>query len=104
MRDGYGQFGVEDSEDLDLMEIRVHDKPNSWAGVSASGMVYLQGDLHPLGSATALIKAAKENVPYVSVSAVRVLYPSEWLRAECMHDADRTRVIDNLCGFVRGAR
>ena len=103
MGDVYGDHGVEDSEDLDLLEVRIGEQPVSWAGITRpGGDVYLQGDLHPLGSATALIKAAKEHVPYVAVSAVRVLYPAEWLRSECLHDRDRLRVIDNLERFVRG--
>ena len=96
-------YGVDESEDLDLLEINVAGQPATWAGFArGSGMVYLQGDLHPLGSSLALLKAAKEHVPYVAVNAVRVLFPGEWLRAECMHDADRCRVIDNMSRFVRG--
>lgn len=99
----YEQSDVDETEDLDLMEIRVGEQRVSWAGITRpGGDVYLQGDIHPLGSATALIKAAKDHVPYVAVSAVQVLYPSEWLRAECLHDMDRLRVIGNLERFVRG--
>ena len=95
-------FDVEDEEELDLHEVRVSDMPMTWVGVSKSGYVYLPGDIHPLGSATALIKAAKEHVPYVAVSAVRVLYPADWLRGECLHDPDRLRIIGNLERIARG--
>lgn len=95
-------FDVEDEEELDLHEVRVSDMPMTWVGVSKSGYVYLLGDIHPLGSATALIKAAKEHVPYVAVSAVRVLYPADWLRGECLHDPDRLRIIGNLERIARG--
>ena len=102
MADTYGEHGVDDSDDLDLMEIRIGENIVAWAGITQpDGLVYLEGNTHPLGAATALIKAAKEHVPYVAVSAVRVLFPAEWLRAECLHDRDRLRVIDNLERFVR---
>ena len=97
-----GQFDTDETEDLDLMEVRAGDKPVGWAGITRpDGRVYLGGDIHPLGSALAMLKAAKEHVPYVAVSAVRVMFPAEWLRAECMHDADRLRIIDNLSSWVR---
>jgi hypothetical protein len=103
MADTYGEHGVDDADDLDLMQICIAGQPNTWAGITRpDGDVYLQGDLHPLGSATALIKAAKEHVPYVPVSAVQVLFPADWLRGECLHDTDRQRVITNLTAFVRG--
>lgn len=103
MRNAFEQSDVDEAEDLDLMEVKVGERRVSWAGITRpGGDVYLQGDLHPLGSATALIKAAKDHVPYVAVSAVQVLYPSEWLRAECLHDMDRLRVIGQLESFVRG--
>jgi hypothetical protein len=74
-----------------------------------SGTLYLRGDLHPLGSATALLTAAARHVPYIAVSAVEVLYPSDWLRGECMGDLDRMRIITNLenyarSGFSNGSR
>jgi hypothetical protein len=65
-------------------------------------MVYVSGEIHPLGAATSLIKAAKEHVPYIAVSAVEVLYPADWLRGECLHDPDRLRIINNLERFTRG--
>jgi hypothetical protein len=97
-------FDTEEDEDLDLMEIRAGDVPVQWMGVSSSGLVYLQGDLHPDGSAIALLKAAKTHVPYVAVSAVRVLFPADWLAGECAHDMDRLRVIQNAVAFARGSR
>ena len=95
-------FDTDEAEDLDLMQICIPGQPVSWAGITVpDGHVYLQGDIHPLGSATALIKAAKDHVPYVPVSAVQVLFPAEWLAAECLADTDRLRVIANLSSFVR---
>jgi hypothetical protein len=95
-------FDTDEADDLDLMQICIPGQEVSWAGITRpDGHVYLQGDIHCLGSATALIKAAKEHVPYVAVSAVQVLFPAEWLAAECIHDTDRLRVIANLCAFVR---
>jgi hypothetical protein len=96
------EFDTDESEDLDLMQLCIPGQAVTWAGITRpGGNVYLQGDLHALGSATALIKAAKEHVPYVPVSAVQVLFPAEWLAAECLHDTDRLRVIANLSSFVR---
>lgn len=93
---------VEDSEDLIILAIKGRGvQPGLHAGISASGVVYLQGDLHPLGSASALLTAAKQHVPYVAISAVQVLYPADWLRGECAHDADRLRVIGNMEELVR---
>lgn len=93
---------VEDSEDLVILEIKGHRiQPGMHAGISASGLVYLPGDIHPLGSASALLTAAKQQVPYVAVSAVQVLFPSDWLKGECAHDLDRLRVIGNMEELVR---
>ena len=95
---------VDESEDLDLFEVRVGETMTvGTVGVSESGMVYVNGDIHPLGSATALIRAAQDGVPYVSVSAVAVLYPADWLRGECLHDADRQRVIAGLERVARAS-
>ncbi|MFN9473760.1 hypothetical protein [Acidovorax sp.] len=98
------EYGSEE-ENLHLIELQAPGGVAPLqAGVTASGMVYLRGDLHPLGSATALIKAACEHVPYAAVSAVSVLFPADWLRGECLHDADRLRVIAAMERVVRGAR
>lgn len=100
----YGDYGVDESEDLALMALKVGDVEVANAGVAKSGIVYLQGDIHPQGSFAALMKAARSHVPYVAVSAVSVLFPADWLRAECMGDPDRVRIIDNAVAFVRGSR
>ena len=94
---------TEETEDLNIVEI--HGGPAiAYAGVTDGGEVYLQGDIHPLGSASALIAAAAQHVPYVALNAVRVLFPADWLRAECLHDADRLRIIGNAEAFVRRGR
>lgn len=96
-------YGVDEAEDLDLMELRVAGQQIGWAGITRpGGEVYLSGDLHPYGSFKAMKLAQFAKVPYVAVSAVRVLFPADWLRAECLGDADRLRVIDNAAAFVRG--
>lgn len=96
-------YDYDETEDVDLVEIRMGDNRVGHAGIAkASGMVYVSGEIHPLGAATALIKAAKEHVPYIAVSAVEVLYPADWLRGECLHDPDRLRIINNLERFTRG--
>lgn len=98
----YGAHDVEDAEEVDLMEVRAGEQVVGWVGVSRpEGHVYLGGDLHPYGSASAMLVAKLQNVPYIAVSAVRVLFPAEWLRAECLADADRVRVIDNLVSWAR---
>lgn len=100
----------ESEEDVDLFTVNAGSAVAMTVGVARdSGTVYVRGDLHPLGSATALLTAAAQHVPYIAVSAVEVLYPSEWLRAECMGDLDRMRVITNIenfarSGFSQGAR
>lgn len=96
-------FDFDEEEDVDLMEVRIGENRVSHAGIArGSGTVYLQGDLHPLGSATALLAAAKNHVPYIAVSAVEVLFPVDWLRGECLGDQDRQRILRNLEAFVRG--
>jgi hypothetical protein len=96
------EFDTDDHEDLDLHEVRVGDQPAMMIGVAQpSGLIYVRGDLHPLGSASALLTAAKQQVPYVALSAVEVLFPLEWLRGECIHDRDRQRVLANIESFVR---
>lgn len=102
MADVYGSHDVEDSEDLILGELHAGDMPVGWYGVGATtGDVYVNGDLHPDGSYIALTQAAKEHVPYVAVSAVRVLFPLDWIRAQCLHDRDRLMVLGNLERFAR---
>lgn len=96
---------AEASEDLIILAIKgAGIQPGLHAGISESGDVYLPGDIHPLGSASALLTAARMHVPYVAVSAVQVLFPAEWLRAECLHDMDRQRVITNMENLVRSGR
>lgn len=96
-------YDFDETEDVDLLEIRVGENRVSHAGIArASGTVYLQGDIHPIGSASALLAAAKNHIPYIAVSAVEVLFPADWLRSECLHDVDRLRVITNAEQFVRG--
>lgn len=102
MSNVYEQHDVDEAEEVDLMEIRAGDQPVGWAGITRpSGHVYLSGDLHPQGSSSAMLVARLQDVPYISVSAVRVLFPAEWLAAECLHDHDRLRVIANLVSWVR---
>jgi hypothetical protein len=104
------QYDQEDStEDVELTEVKVGDAPAMTIGVSASGLIFIRGDIHPLGSATALLTAAARGVPYIALSAVEVLYPSNWLRGECMGDLDRMRIITNIenyarSGFSEGAK
>ena len=93
---------TEEAEDLNIIEINGGPAP-VYAGVTDSGDVYLQGDIHPLGSASALIAAAAQHVPYVAISAVRVLFPADWLRGECLHDTDRLRIIGNVEQMARRA-
>ena len=95
-------FETDDDEDVSLVEIQVKGQKVATAGVSASGQVFLQGDIHPHGSASALVAAAVHQVPYIEVSAVEVLFPADWLRAECMGNMDRIRIINNAEAFVRG--
>lgn len=96
---------VEDSEDLFLIGVHVAGYGEAQtAGISASGDVFLRGDIHPLGSYKALALAQVMHIPYVAVSAVEVLYPADWLRAECLADADRLRAIEEAEAFVRSAR
>lgn len=100
----------ESEEEVDLLEIRAGDSPAMTIGIGRdTGNLFLRGDLHPLGSATALITAAAQHVPYIAVSAVEVLYPSDWLRGECAGNIDRQRIITNLenyarSGFSNGSR
>lgn len=98
----YGDHDVEDAEEVDLMELQVGGQAVGWVGVSRpEGHVYLSGDIHPYGSASAMLVAKLQNVPYIAVSAVRVLFPSEWLAAECLGDEDRLRIIRNLVSEAR---
>ena len=95
-------FEVDESEEnVDVIEIVHKGHPVGLAGVSESGVVYLSGELHPVGAFAALMLAAKEHVPYISTSSVNALFPVDWLRAACLHDADRLRVLGNLERFAR---
>ena len=102
---------AESEEDVELTEVRAGPlAPAMTIGVGdQTGDIYVRGDLHPLGSATALLTAARERVPYIALSAVEVLFPLDWLKGECAHDADRLRVLFNIeshvrSGFSQGAR
>lgn len=96
-------YGVEEAEEIDLMELQVAGQRVCWVGVTRpSGEVYIPGDVHPLGSYKAMQLARVMKVPYVPVSAVYVLFPAEWLRAECLHDPDRLRIIANMVADARG--
>ena len=94
-------YDVDETEGLNLMEFQVNGQGVQWAGVSDSGTVYLQGDIHPLGSQSALFKAYNEQIPYIAVSAVRVLFPADWLAGECLGDMDRQRIIQKACALAR---
>lgn len=93
----------ETEESVDVIEIQYGGHKVGLAGVSESGVVYLSGDLHPVGAFGALMLAAKEHVPYISTSSVNALFPSDWIRGACLHDADRLRVIGNLERYARGS-
>lgn len=98
----YGDFDSDEEEGLALFDLKVGENTVGTYGVGEkSGDIYVSGELHPLGAYSALLQAAKEHVPYVAVSAVHVLYPLDWLRAECMHDQDRLRVFNNLEREIR---
>lgn len=98
-------YDTDESEDVDVIEIQMAGQRVGLAGFArGSGTVYLNGDLHPQGAFAALMCAAKQLVPYMSTSSINALFPSDWLRAECLADPDRLRVISNLEGFVRGNR
>ncbi len=92
---------LNDIEEVDLLEIQQRGIKVCMAGVSTSGVVYLQGNLHVYGSAVALLLAAKEQVPYISTSDGNVMFPADWLRHKCQFEPDRLHVIDNLERFVR---
>jgi hypothetical protein len=96
-------FETEESrEDVELHEVRAGDAPAMTIGVAQQTRhIFIRGDLHPLGSATALLTAAAQHVPYIQLNAVNVLFPLEWLRGECQHDMDRLRIIANIEAFVR---
>jgi hypothetical protein len=94
-------FDTEETEDLQFHEVRVGDYPATTVGVSESGVIFLRGDLHPLGAFAALMKAAQQHIPYASNGAISALFPADWLKAECLHDLDRLRAIDNLVAYAR---
>lgn len=93
---------TESEEEVTLTGIQVGGGPAMTIGVGdKTGDIYCRGDLHPLGSASALLTAAAQHIPYIALSAVEVLYPLDWLKGECAHDIDRLRVLANLESFVR---
>lgn len=92
----------ENTEEVDIIELQVKGLPVGLAGIARkSGTVYLNSEIHPLGGFAALMIAAKADVPYISTSSVNALFPSDWLKAECLHDPDRLRLLDNAEAFVR---
>lgn len=89
-------------EEVDVVNVMIGENKVGTAGICReSGTVYLGGDLHPLGSFAAIMKAYKEDIPYISTGAVNAMFPSDWLRGECLADPERLRVIGNLEKFLR---
>jgi hypothetical protein len=96
------EFDSDESEDVTLTEVLADGIPSMTVGVGdETGLIYVKGDIHPLGSASALLTAAAQHVPYIALTAVNVLFPLDWLKGECAHDADRMRVLFNLERHVR---
>lgn len=95
-------FETTEEEDVTLTEVSMGQAPAMTIGVGdKSGDIYVKGDLHPLGSASALLTAAARHIPYIALTAVEVLYPLDWLKGECAHDPDRQRVLRNIESYVR---
>lgn len=89
-------------EDVTLTGVQMGNQPAMTIGVGdQTGTIFVKGDIHPLGSASALLTAAAQHIPYIALSAVEVLYPLDWLKGECAHDMDRQRVLFNIEQFVR---
>ena len=92
---------LDEGEDVELLELEHNGHRVGLVGVSASGVVFLSGDLHVHGSADSLLVAAREQVPYISTSDGNVMFPADWLRNKCQFEPDRLQVIDKLERFVR---
>lgn len=96
-------FDFDYEEEVEISELRFANFPPFHIGFApASRTMYLEGNIHPLGAFSAIMAAAKQNVPYISLGALSALFPELWLRAECMHDPTRLALIDNICRSVRG--
>jgi hypothetical protein len=91
----------ESEEEVSIVELQMAGNKVGLVGLSTSGVVYLSGDLHPMGAFSALLLAAKEHVPYISTSAINALFPVDWIRGACLGDPDRLRVLGNLEQFAR---
>lgn len=92
----------EDTEEVHVFELQVGGQKVGLVGVApASGHVFVSGDLHPEGAFSALMRAAKEYVPYISTSSVNALFPSDWIKGQCLHDRDRLMIVDNLEKLAR---
>jgi hypothetical protein len=99
-------FDFDYEEDVDIITMAPENAPPGTSFkvgfAPKSRTVYLNGDLHPLGAATALLVAASEHVPYISLGAMSALYPEEWLREACQGDWRRLQIIDGICRSLRG--
>ena len=96
------EFGTEDVEDIHMFGLRTQlgEAP---VGVTTGGDVFVSADLHPLGAAKALALCDVMHIPFVSYNAVTVLVPADWIKAECLHDSDRQRILDNIERMVRNS-
>lgn len=89
-------------ETLDARVFSAHVQGHeiTWA-IDTSGHVYLNGDLHPEGSAGAMRRAHAAGIEWVQLGAVLAYFPVAWLVAECMGDTDRLTIIDGLLRMIR---
>lgn len=99
-------FDFDETEDVNILTLTLEGAPPGAqfkvGYAPKSRALYLKGDLHPLGEASALLQAAKEYVPYISIGAISALFPEDWLRQACQGDQNRMRIIHAIGQAVRG--
>lgn len=99
-------FDTEETEDVEVITMKMEGTPPGETFrvgfAPKSRNIFLEGNLHPLGAASALLQAAKEDVPYISLGAVSALFPEMWLRQACQGDTYRQSVITGICKALRG--
>lgn len=72
--------------------------------VDTTGMVYLNGDMHPRGGPAAISEALAEDIAWIPLDAINAYFPLPWMVAKCDNGVSPERMVamKNLVDAIRG--
>jgi hypothetical protein len=90
--------------DIDDAEVFELDGTGVTYAVDTSGMVYLNGDLHPRGGPAAILEALAEDIAWIPMDAINAYFPLPWMVQKCDNGVspERMEVMLNLVQAIRG--